>query len=126
MNATKALAITLSKPNGFMLMFKYDDAMSEMNVAMAAIEATYEGKRPSKAREKACERLAMAEGKVLALRDALACMVIDTSDYTVTRRQAVRAISDEHDAMAESCWLAPIGRVRMMALAYKLCSMLNN
>lgn len=125
MNATKALAITLSKPNGFMLMFRYDDAMSEMNRAMNALDQLC-GKRPSKARERACERLAMAEGKVLALREALACMVVDASGYTVTRHNAVRAISDEQDAMAEACWLAPIGRVRMMALASRLCSILNN
>lgn len=126
MNATKALAITLSKPSGFMLMFRYDDAMSEFGRATAAIEATYEGKRPSKAREKACERLAMAEGKVLALREALACMVVDASGYKVTRHHALRAISDEQDAMAEACWLAPTGKVRMLALVTELCSILNN
>jgi hypothetical protein len=100
--------------------------MSELGRATAAIEATYEGKRPSKAREEACERRAMAEGKVLGLREALACMVVDASGYKVTRHQAVRAISDEQDAMAEACWLAPIGRVRMMAMASKLCTILNN
>jgi hypothetical protein len=125
MNATKALAITLSKPNGFMLMFRYDDAMNETSRAMDALDQLY-GKRPSKARERACERLAMAEGKVLALREALACMVVDASGYRVTRHQAVRAISDEQDAMAESCWLAPAGKVRMMALVTELCSILNN
>jgi len=124
MNATEALAITLSEPSGFMLMFRYDDAMAEMNRAMDALEQLY-GKRPSKAREKACERLAMANGKVLALREALAYAVITTSGYTVTRHQAVRAMSDEHDAMAESCWLAPIGRVRMIAMATALCSIVN-
>lgn len=124
MDATTALAIALSEPSGFTLMFKHDEEMAEMNRAMNALDAEY-GKRPSKAREKACERLAMAEGKVLALREALAYMVISASGYTVGRHEAVRAISDEQDALGEACWLAPIGKVMTMNMARKLFFMFN-
>lgn len=124
MSATKALAITLSEPSGFMTMYRYHNAMCETNVARYALEQV--GKRPSRAREAALERLNLACGREAAYRDSMACMVIAASGYKVSRHQAVRAMNEESDALGEACWLAPIGKVRLIAMVSKLCSILNN
>lgn len=120
MDATYALGTTLKAPAGFMTMCRYDDAVRSANIAKDALDQTR--KRPSRAREAALERLNIAYGKEMAYRDALANMVVDASGYTVARHDAIRAINDELDAMGEACWLAPVGRMRMLAMASTLCS----
>lgn len=123
MNATYALGTALSTPAGFMLMAKYDAAERETNVAKMALEQA--DKRPSRKRESVLERVNVAYGKECAYRDSMALMVVEASGYTVTRNKAIRAINEELDAMGEACWLAPIGRVKMLAMTNKLCSITN-